>query len=64
MATAGGARALHLQDRVGCLEPGKIADIQVVSTSATFKSNRIPAILLEAGELAAVYHAGELLNSP
>jgi len=63
MATAGGARALHLQDRVGSLDPGKRADIQVVRTSASFESDRIPAILVEAGELAAVYHAGELYNA-
>jgi cytosine/adenosine deaminase-related metal-dependent hydrolase len=64
MATAGGARALHLEDRVGSLEPGKFADIQVVRTSATFEPDRIPANLVEDGELAAVYHAGELFNAP
>jgi 5-methylthioadenosine/S-adenosylhomocysteine deaminase len=39
MATRGGARALHLEDRLGSLEPGKLADVIVFDADAT---NLIP----------------------
>ena len=30
MATRGGARALHMEDRIGSLEAGKLADVIVI----------------------------------
>jgi len=35
MATVGGARALHMDDRIGSLENGKLADLIVLDRSAT-----------------------------
>ena len=39
MATIGGARALHLEDRLGSLEVGKLADLVIIDTSST---NMVP----------------------
>jgi len=39
MATRGGARALHLEDRLGSLESGKLADLIIVDHNAT---NMVP----------------------
>lgn len=35
MATMGGARALHMEDRIGSLEAGKLADVIVLGRSGT-----------------------------
>ena len=35
MATMGGARALHMEDRIGSLEAGKLADVVVLDHTAT-----------------------------
>lgn len=34
MATMGAARALHMEDKIGSLETGKLADIIVIDTKA------------------------------
>lgn len=39
MATRGGARALHMEDRIGSLETGKLADVIIIDADAT---NLIP----------------------
>lgn len=39
LATMGGARALHMEDKIGSLEAGKLADVIVVETSSP---NMIP----------------------
>ena len=39
MATRGGARALHMEDRLGSLEAGKLADVIIIDADAT---NLIP----------------------
>ena len=38
MATIGGAKALHLEERIGSLEPGKLADLIVVRMNAPHQS--------------------------
>jgi cytosine/adenosine deaminase-related metal-dependent hydrolase len=60
MATSGGAKALHLQDQAGLLEPGRRANIQVVKTAGPLTPNRVPRALVETGEPVSVYLAGSL----
>lgn len=68
MATLGGARALHLEDRIGTLEPGKRGDVVVVAPSgprARPLSTADPAsLLVYAGRSHDVKHVvvdGEVL---
>lgn len=66
MATAGGARALGLGDRIGSLEPGKEADLVIVETDS---ANMFPvydpyAALVysaQAANVRTVYVAGRCL---
>ena len=39
MATIGGARAINMQDRIGSLEPGKLADLIIIDTHSV---NMVP----------------------
>ena len=51
LATMGGARAIHMEDRIGSLAPGKKADIQLIRTDSI---NMVPAAY--TNPYAAVVH--------
>ncbi|WP_299406457.1 guanine deaminase [uncultured Roseobacter sp.] len=51
LATAGSARSLHLENRIGTLAPGMEADITVLDLAAT------PAIAQRAGEAETIWEA-------
>jgi len=66
MATLGGARALHMEDQIGSLEPGKQADIILLRTDAP---HAVPAYdlpgrivySLKAGDVETVIIAGRVV---
>lgn len=71
LATLGGARALHLDDKIGSLEVGKEADFVVLDPSATplmaYRSGRaesteelmfVLSIMADDRAIAATYVAG------
>jgi len=53
--TAGSARALGLDDRLGTLEPGKLADLLVVDGDAVEE----PELLLDRDRIWLVFQLGE-----
>lgn len=63
MATVGGARALHLEQDAGTLEPGRLANIQVIEPAGQLDKGRMAASLLETGALRVVYRMGEIVHS-
>jgi cytosine/adenosine deaminase-related metal-dependent hydrolase len=52
MATIGGARALHMEDKIGSLEVGKLADIAVISTQS---ANMVPLYDVYAALVYSAY---------
>jgi len=56
MATIGGARALHMEDQIGSLEPGKQADIILLRTDA---AHEVPIYGL-AGSIVYSMKAGDV----
>lgn len=60
MATAGGALALHISDKVGSLAVGKQADFQIVKVASAVSKDTVVTKLVEEGVSAEVFVAGEL----
>ena len=56
LATIGGARALHMEDEIGTLEPGKRADITVVDLSGSRQTPLVDPVtaVVEGGAAADV----------
>jgi len=63
MATTAGAKALHLQETIGTIEPGKAADLVVMSVDKN-DDPVIESIVKGRGKVLAVMVAGKLLRSP
>jgi 5-methylthioadenosine/S-adenosylhomocysteine deaminase len=66
MATIGGARALHLEKRIGSLEAGKQADLIIVDTSAPhaapmYNVNSELVFALKATDVRTVVIAGRVI---
>jgi 5-methylthioadenosine/S-adenosylhomocysteine deaminase len=67
MATIGGAKAAHLENKVGTLTPGKAADIIMLSTDRVnvFPLNNVPGTivtLMDTSNVENVFVAGKVIK--
>jgi cytosine/adenosine deaminase-related metal-dependent hydrolase len=58
LATMGSARALHLQQEIGSLEPGKLADFLVVKAAISPSSPGLHEAVIEHGQIEEVFIGG------
>ncbi len=62
MGTLAGARALHCEDQIGAIEPGKRADLAVIGLNHPSAGDPVEDILGGDAPVAAVYIGGERLE--